>query len=99
MVLVIFADAVEWMDDRNAMTFQLIARTDAREHENLRRVLHARAEDDFVRDHRELDCGKNPDRLRCASTPAGFFPMTNRDCLEPTKCPCRLLSAAESTSY
>ena len=49
MVLVIFADAVKWMDDRNAMTFQLIARTDAREHENLRRVIHARAEYDFVR--------------------------------------------------
>ena len=49
MVLVIFADAVKSVDDRNAMTFQLIARTDAREHENLRRVIHARAEDDFVR--------------------------------------------------
>ena len=36
MVLIIFADAVESMDDRNAMTFQLIARADAREHENLR---------------------------------------------------------------
>ena len=54
MVLVIFADAVEWMDDRNAMTFQLIARTDAREHENLRRVIHARAEYDFVRSGRVL---------------------------------------------
>src|SRR6266850_6618109 len=52
MVLVIFADAVKSMDDRNAMTFQLIPRTDAREHENLRRVIHARAEDDFVRSHR-----------------------------------------------
>ena len=49
MVLIVFTDAFERTHYRNSVTLELSGRTDAREHENLWRMIHAGAEHDFVR--------------------------------------------------
>src|ERR1043166_7791528 len=48
MVLIVFADAVESVQNADAVAFELCSRPDARKHENLRRMIDAGAEHDFV---------------------------------------------------
>jgi hypothetical protein len=48
MILIIFTDAIELMDNGNAVPFELGARPDAREQENLRRMINSGAEYDLI---------------------------------------------------
>src|SRR5262249_40757179 len=48
MILIVFTDALQRTHDGNSVALELSARADAREHENLRRVIHTGAEHDFV---------------------------------------------------
>src|SRR6266540_5570506 len=48
MILIIFTDTVELMDDGDAVPLELGARADAREHENLRRMINSGTEHDLV---------------------------------------------------
>src|SRR5262249_25408168 len=49
MVLIVFTDTLQRTHDGNSVALELRAGADAREHENLRGMIHAGAEHDFVR--------------------------------------------------
>src|SRR4030095_1591115 len=48
MIFIVYTDALQRTHDRNSEALELSARADAREHENLRRMIHTGAERDFV---------------------------------------------------
>src|SRR3990172_3855456 len=52
MVLIVLADSLQGMDYRNAQPLQLFFRPEAREHQDLRRMVNAGAKDNLTASHR-----------------------------------------------